>query len=54
MDLKDQYFGCEIEMTGLTRQQAAQAVAALFGTSARQTFAALPKRAASHLACGSF
>lgn len=37
IDLKDQYFGCEIEMTGLTRQQAAEAVAALFGTTARQT-----------------
>ena len=34
IDLKDQYFGCEIEMTGLTRQQAAEAVAALFGTTA--------------------
>ena len=37
IDLKDQFFGCEIEMTGLTRQQAAEAVAALFGTAARQT-----------------
>lgn len=37
LDLKDQYFGCEIEMTGITREQAAQAVAALFGTTARQT-----------------
>ena len=35
IDLKDQYFGCEIELTGLTRQQAAQAVASLFGTTAR-------------------
>lgn len=34
IDLKDQYFGCEIEMTGLTRQQAAEAVASLFGTNA--------------------
>ena len=34
IDLKDQYFGCEIEMTGLTRQQAAEAVASLFGTTA--------------------
>ena len=34
IDLKDQYFGCEIEMTGLTRQQAAEAVAYLFGTTA--------------------
>lgn len=31
--IQDQYFGCEIEMTGITRQQAAQALAALFGTS---------------------
>ena len=37
IDLKDQYFGCEIEMTGLTRQKAAEAVASLFGTTARQT-----------------
>lgn len=37
LDLKDQYFGCEIEMTGLTRERAARAVAALFGTAARQT-----------------
>ena len=32
--MKDQFFGCEIEMTGLTRQQAAEAVAALFGATA--------------------
>ena len=38
IDLKDQYFGCEIEMTGLTRQKAAEAVASLFGTTARQTY----------------
>ena len=37
IDLKDQYFGCEIEMTGITREQAAKAVAALFGSQARQT-----------------
>ncbi len=37
LDLKDQYFGCEIEMTGLTREQAAKAVAELFGTYARRT-----------------
>ena len=37
LDLKDQYFGCELEMTGITREQAAQTVAALFGTTARQT-----------------
>ena len=34
-DLKDQYFGCEIEMTGLTRRKAAGAVAELFGTTAQ-------------------
>lgn len=28
--IKDQYFGCEIEMTGITRQQAAQVLADLF------------------------
>lgn len=37
LDFKDQNYGCEIEMTGLTREQAAQAVAALFGTTARRT-----------------
>ena len=33
--LKEQYFGCEIEMTGITRQQAAEALSALFGTQLR-------------------
>lgn len=37
LDFRDQKFGCEIEMTGITRQKAAGAVAALFGTMARQT-----------------
>ena len=32
--MRDQFFGCEIEMTGITRQEAAEAVAALFGTTA--------------------
>ena len=27
LDLKDQYYGCEIAMTGITRQQAAEAEA---------------------------
>ena len=31
--IKDQYFGTEIEMTGITRRKAAEAVAELFGTS---------------------
>lgn len=31
--IQDQCFGCEIEMTGITRRQASEAVAALFGTS---------------------
>lgn len=35
IELKEQYFGCEIEITGITREQAAQAVAVLFGTEAR-------------------
>lgn len=33
IDLKDQYFGTEIEMTGITRQHAAEVVAEMFGTS---------------------
>lgn len=34
MDLKDQYFGTEIEMTGITREKAAKIIATLFGTEA--------------------
>ena len=30
--LKDQHFGVEVEMTGITREQAAQALADYFGT----------------------
>lgn len=30
--IKDQFFGCEIEMTGITREQAAQTIASLFDT----------------------
>ena len=33
MDMREQKFGIEIEMTGLTRQQAARTLAELFGTS---------------------
>ena len=32
--IQDQYFGTEIEMTGSTRQRAAEGVADLFGTEA--------------------
>lgn len=35
--IKDQFFGMEDEMTGITREQAAEAVAELFGTTARYT-----------------
>ena len=31
--IKDQYFGVEVEMTGITRRQAAEALAEYFGTS---------------------
>ena len=31
--IKDQYFGCEIEMTGITRDEAAKTIAEVFGTS---------------------
>lgn len=37
INLKEQSFGCEIEMPGITRHQEAEAVASLFGTTARQT-----------------
>lgn len=33
--LKDQCFGVEVEMTGITREQAATALAAYFATAAR-------------------
>ncbi len=33
--IKDQYFGMEDEMTGITREQAAKTLAAYFGTVAR-------------------
>ena len=32
--IQDQYFGTEIEMTGITRQRAAEVVAELFGSEA--------------------
>ena len=34
IDIKDQFFGTEIEMTGITRQRAAEVVAEMFGTEA--------------------
>ena len=34
--MKDQYFGVEVEMTGITREQAAQALADYFGTEPYQ------------------
>ena len=37
MDLKNQRFGIEIEMTGITREKAAEVCAAYFGTSSRYT-----------------
>lgn len=32
IDLKDQYFGTEIEMTGISRYDAAVAIGRMFGT----------------------
>lgn len=34
--MKDQYFGVEVEMTGITRRQAARALADYFGTEPYQ------------------
>lgn len=48
--MKKQNFGVEIELTGITRQQAAQVIASYFGTSARyagtyyQTYAATDRK----------
>ena len=35
IEMKDQCFGVEIEMTGITREEAAYALAEYFGTQAR-------------------
>ena len=37
LDFKDQYFGCEIELTGINRATAAQTLADLFGTRAEHS-----------------
>ena len=37
LDFRDQYFGCEIELTGINRATAAQTLADLFGTRAEHT-----------------
>ena len=37
LDFKDQYFGCEIELTGINRATAAHALANLFGTRAEHS-----------------
>ena len=36
--IKDQCFGVEVEMTGITREQAARALADYFGTEPRQGY----------------
>ena len=36
--MKDQCFGVEVEMTGITREQAARALAAYFGTEPRRAY----------------
>ena len=37
LDFRDQYFGCEIELTGITRATAARTLAGLFGTRAEHS-----------------
>ena len=37
LDFRDQYFGCEIELTGINRATAAQTLADLFGTCAEHS-----------------
>ena len=37
LDFRDQYFGCEIELTGITRATAAHALVDLFGTRAEHS-----------------
>ena len=47
MDMKDQRFGVEVEMTGITREKAAEIAASYFGTTTHydgtfyQTYSAL-------------
>ena len=36
IDMKDQCFGVEVEFTGITREQAANALAEYFGTTPRR------------------
>ena len=36
--IKDQCFGVEVEMTGITREQAAKTLAAYFGTTTRPKY----------------
>ena len=37
LDFRDQYFGCEIELTGINRATAAQTLADLIGTRAEHS-----------------
>ena len=37
LDFRDQYFGCEIELTGINRATAAQTLADLFATRAEHS-----------------
>ena len=37
LDFRDQYFGCEIELTGINRATAARTLADLFGTRAEHS-----------------
>ena len=54
MDLKEQFYGTEIEMTGITRKHAAEVVSEMFGTSIyhRHSYTSCPgnKRNSSYTA----
>ena len=50
--IQDQYFGTEIEMTGITRQRAAEKVAELFGTQGRWG-SSRQKMRRLYMSCGS-
>ena len=45
--IKDQCFGVEIELTGITRAEAAEALGAYFGTTPQRSYASSHKNRTS-------
>ena len=51
LDFRHQYFGCEIELTGINRATAAQTLADLFGTCAEHSGGGYDKFYLEHISC---